>query len=66
MLMDSLAGFLVLGHIFKYEKNWELISAVTNICIKLWEDFYHKRIEKLVMVTQYSKCLDRHGDYVEK
>ncbi len=42
----------------------ELISAVTNICTKLGKDFYCEGIEKLV--TGYNKCLDRHGDYLEK
>ncbi len=31
---------------------------------KIREKFYRKRIEKLV--TRCNKCLDRHGDYVEK
>ncbi len=41
----------------------ELFSVVTNICIKLGEDFYHEVVKKLI--TRCNKCLDRHGDYIE-
>ncbi len=60
-------------HLFpqlKKELGWqhfqtqELIFAVTNICTTLGENFYCEGIEKFV--TWYNRCLDRHGDYVEK
>ncbi len=42
-----------------YQTREELISAVTNTCTKLGEDFHCKEIENLV--TRYNKCLDRQG-----
>ncbi len=41
----------------------ELISAIMNICTELVEDFYDEGIEMLV--TRYSKYLDRYGNYEE-
>ncbi len=41
-------------------QTWKLILAVTNICIKLGEDFYCEGIEKLV--TGYNKGFDKFGD----
>jgi hypothetical protein len=42
----------------------EVKKTVTNLFSGLTADFYEAGIQKLI--KQYDKCLNLHGDYVEK